>query len=119
MNKKQTKLGFFELLVDGNLKLLGRTILIQSASGWNGVSNTPGGPPTYMPGYMGSHNEAMFYKEGKKPEVFSRLSLTKSFRKKAMDYFKDCSVLKNKIDKKEFKREDLQEIVKFYNSSCN
>ncbi len=119
LNKKQTKLGFFELLVDGGLRLVGRTVSVQSGGGWNGVSNIPGGAPTYMPGYMGSHNQVMFLKEGKKPEIFNQISLTKSFRKRAMDYFKDCPVLKNKIDKKEFTKEDLQSIVKFYNTSCN
>ncbi|AUC80804.1 hypothetical protein CW733_01095 [Lacinutrix sp. Bg11-31] len=64
---------------------------------------------------MGSHNQVMFLKAGEKSKIFNQISLTKSFRKRAMDYFKNCTVLKNKIDKKEFVKEDLQDIVKFYN----
>ncbi|WP_299386653.1 hypothetical protein [uncultured Lacinutrix sp.] len=119
LNKKQSKLGFVELMVDGNLRLVGRTVAVQSGGGWNGATGAPGAAPVYMPGYMGSHNQVMFLKEGEKPQIFNQVSLTKSFRKRAMDYFKDCPTLKNKIDKKEFIKEDLQDIVKFYNSSCN
>lgn len=119
LNKKQTKLGFVELLVDGKLRLVGRTVAVQSGGGWNGATGAPGSAPVYIPGYMGSHNQVMFLKEGEKPKIFNQISLTKSFKKRASEYFKDCPVLKNKIDKKEFIKEDLQAIVKFYNSSCN
>ena len=119
LNKKQSKLGFVELLVDGELRLVGRTVAVQSGGGWNHSTGAPGTAPVYVPGYMGSHNQVMFLKAGEKPKIFNQVSLTKSFRKRAMDYFKDCPKLKNKIDKKEFEKEDLQTIVKFYNSSCN
>ena len=119
LNKKQSKLGFVELMVEGNLRLVGRTVAVQSGGGWNGAMGAAGAAPVYIPGYMGSHNQVMFLKEGQKPKIFNQVSLTKSFRKRAMDYFEDCPTLKNKIENKEFVKEDLQEIVKFYNSSCN
>jgi len=117
-NKKQTKLGFVELMVDGDLRLVGRTVAVQSG-GWNYGAGAPGAAPVYLPGFMGSHNQVMFLKDGEKPKIFNQVSLTKSFRKRAMDYFKVCPKLKNKIDNKELVKEDLKEIVKFYNSSCN
>jgi hypothetical protein len=41
-----------------------------------------------------------------------------SFRKDLMEYFSDCPELATKIDKKEFKKDHLIEIVRFYNSYC-
>lgn len=39
-----------------------------------------------------------------------------SFRKDMIEYFSDCPELSAKIDKKEFKKDHLIEIVRFYNS---
>ncbi|WP_047545187.1 hypothetical protein [Psychroserpens sp. Hel_I_66] len=121
LNNKQTRIGFVELMVDGNLQLVGRTVRVQNAGTWQpGVAGPSGlSAPVYMPGYMGSHNQVMILREGSKPQIFNQVSLTKSFRKRAMEYFEDCPVLKAKIEKKEFVKEDLQDIVNFYNSSCN
>ena len=121
LNRKQTKLGFVELMVDGDLRLVGRTVLVQSGGGWTPGTQGPAGlgAPVYMPGFMGSHNQVMILRDGKKPQIFNQVSLTKSFRKRAMDYFEDCPVLRTKLEKKEFVKEDLQKIVEFYNSSCN
>lgn len=118
LNKKKTKLGFVELMEDGDLKLVGRTVMVNSGGGWvnNGV---PGAAPIYTPGFMGSHNQVMFLKDGKKPQVFNNASIFKSFRKRAIEYFKDCTSLVNKIENKEFVKEDLREIVRFYNTKCN
>jgi hypothetical protein len=118
LNKNQTKLGFVELLVDGELRLVARTVSVNSGGGWT-QTGAPGSAPTYTPGFMGSHNQVMFLKEGEKPEVFNDANIFKSFRKRAMDYFEDCPSLVNKLEKKEFVDDDLREIVKYYNSTCN
>jgi hypothetical protein len=68
---------------------------------------------------MGSHNQVMFLKEGEKPKVFNQVSLTKSFKNRAIDYFEDCPALQLKLENKEFVKEDLQDIVKFYNANCD
>lgn len=44
---------------------------------------------------------------------------TKNFKKAASDYFKDCQMLVKKIQNKEFKKRDLEEIVEYYNTACN
>lgn len=41
-----------------------------------------------------------------------------SFRKDMIEYFSDCPELVAKIERKEFKRDHLIEIVRFYNSYC-
>lgn len=42
-----------------------------------------------------------------------------SFKNKIADYFSDCPVLQKKILNKEYRREDLIKIVKFYNNQCS
>jgi hypothetical protein len=43
---------------------------------------------------------------------------TNQFRKIMMEYFSDCPELVTKIEKKEFERQHIREIVGFYNSYC-
>lgn len=117
LNEKKTKQGFAEILVDGELRLVGRTIMVQSGGTWQNTG-APGSAPTYLPGYMGSHNQVMLFREGRKAQVFNQVSLSKSFRKRAINYFSDCPSLQVKLDKKEYKKEDLQAIVRYYNSNC-
>ncbi|QXP79729.1 MULTISPECIES: hypothetical protein [Winogradskyella] len=119
LNNRQTKMGFAEILVDGALKLVGRTVSVQSGGGFMPTAGAPNMAPIYHPGYMGSHNQVLILRDGETPEIFNQVSLTKSFRKRAMEYFEDCPVLKTKIETKEFKKEDLQDIIRFYNSNCN
>lgn len=117
MNEKKTKLGFVEILVEGKLRLVGRTVMVQSGGMWvpgPGVNSAP----VYQPGFMGSHNQVMFLREGEEPVIFNQANTLKSFRERAMEYFEDCPSLRTKLDNKEFKMEDLQEIVRYYNSTC-
>ena len=44
---------------------------------------------------------------------------SRSFKKAGSKYFKDCSSLVQKIKKKEFKKKNIEEAVKYYNSKCN
>lgn len=43
---------------------------------------------------------------------------SKSFKKASSEYFKDCPVLVDKIEKGEYKKRDLRAIIEFYNNSC-
>ncbi len=119
INQRQTRMGFVELMVDGKLKLVGRTVSVQTGGGFMPATGAPNSAPIYQPGFMGIHNQVMILREGEKPEVFNQVSLLKSFKNRAMDYFEDCPVLKTKLENKDFVKEDLQDIVKFYNSNCN
>ena len=46
------------------------------------------------------------------------LSLNSSFYKRAVKYFSDCDVLSKKIDKGEFSKNKILEIVQYYNDIC-
>jgi len=46
------------------------------------------------------------------------LSLNNSFYKRAVKYFSDCDVLSKKIDKGEFSKNKILEIVQYYNDIC-
>jgi len=43
---------------------------------------------------------------------------SKNFKKAASEYFSDCTSLVSKIQNKEFKKRDIEEIVTYYNTSC-
>lgn len=42
---------------------------------------------------------------------------SKSFKKTAADFFKDCPIIVEKVTNGSYKKDDLEEIVNFYNSS--
>ncbi|WP_223033820.1 hypothetical protein [Hanstruepera marina] len=98
-NSKKTKLGFAELVVDGELKLLKRKV-----SNGNGYS-------------LNVVEETLFQQYDNVPVEFNYVEL-QSFRNRAMAYFQDCQSLVKKIESKVYKRKDLEAIVKYYNSNC-
>ncbi|RZS98804.1 hypothetical protein [Aquimarina brevivitae] len=67
-----------------------------------------------------SINDYYVKKEGE--EAVTHLGSTqlfsKNFKKAASDYFADCPVLVEKIQQREFKKKDIEAIVRFYNSQC-
>ncbi|CAM3668332.1 hypothetical protein [Flavobacterium chungbukense] len=46
-------------------------------------------------------------------------NISKNFKKAASEFFKDCPVLVEKINNKEFKKDDIFQVVKFYNTKCD
>ena len=61
----------------------------------------------------------LFRKGEKKATKVSRNSLTTPFRKKMSKYFSDCKKLSKRIKGKIYNYEDLEKIVKYYNSNCS
>lgn len=98
-NKKKTKKGFAELIVDGKVKLLKRKV--------NYTSNNR----------ISLITESLLVRNDEVPIPFNYAEL-KSFRKRAMEFFSDCSSLVSKIENKIFKREELIAIVNYYNDNC-
>lgn len=49
----------------------------------------------------------------------SNRAWNRSFRKKAIKFFKDYPELSNKVDKNEYKKRIIKSIVNFYNQNCN
>jgi hypothetical protein len=41
-----------------------------------------------------------------------------TFKKDMINYFSDCPKLVEKIESKDFRKDDLESIVRFYNSNC-
>lgn len=58
------------------------------------------------------------HSEGRGNPVIPYTHLSRKFKKSAKAYFQDCPSLVEKIQSKEYKREDVIEMVDFYNSEC-
>ena len=50
--------------------------------------------------------------------ITSTGGFSKNFVKSASEFFNDCLILVEKIKKKEYKKRDIREVVKFYNTNC-
>lgn len=79
----------------------------------------PGQPNTFVSSY--SYSNYYVGKEGSK--LVKRLTskgtlFDKNFRKAAMAYFKDCPSLIKLIENRTYRKQDLEEIVKYYNEKC-
>lgn len=94
-NKKKTKFGYAELVVDGKVKLLKRSYVDSRTT----MSKT----------------QTLYLKEEGLPINFNNI---KSFKKEAQAYFSDCSMLCSKIENRTFRRKDAIKIAEFYNSNC-
>ncbi|EDP71790.1 hypothetical protein FBALC1_04862 [Flavobacteriales bacterium ALC-1] len=123
LDKKKKKQGFAELIVDGKVKLVGRTVMYTSTTTvHHGTTVSAGGelitfPPIYNH-HSGTHNNLLVVREGHKAIKINHVSLFKAFKKRASEFFSDCQSLVSKIENKEFKKEDLIAIVEYYNSNC-
>jgi hypothetical protein len=99
-NKKNSKFGFAELVIDGSVKLVRRAVFNSSGQ------------------RMETLTESLFVRDDDMAIPFNYAEL-KSFKKRAKAYFEDCPELVYKIENETFKRKDLVEIAVFYNSNCN
>lgn len=95
-NKKKTKFGYAELVVDGEVKLLKRSYVDSRTTQ--------------------AKNQFLFLRKG---DFVRMLYSIKSFRKEAIKYFSDCPALCAKLENKTFKRKDVVKIVTFYNNNCS
>ncbi len=98
---------FLKLEVDGFLKLFSFFF-------------TQGSPGTYSAstGVTGAYNynlERYVLQKGNE-ELKKAKSL--SFKKDMFAYLGDCPRLTDKIDNKDFKKDDIEFVVKFYNANC-
>jgi len=106
-NKNKSKLGFAELLIDGELRLLTRSVSHSNNSG--GMNN----------GFTISMFEQQLiqFRNEVPLEIYNTVKM-ESFKKRAMEYFQDCPSLVSKIEAKTFKSDDLAVILKYYNDNC-
>jgi len=100
---------FLKLAIDGHLKLYDYYYTQITP----GMSNPMSG--TMSVGSVYSVDSYLLEKENDE-----LTSIRKSkFKKDMCKYFSDCSLLIEKIKEKEFGKEDIEAIVRFYNSKCN
>ncbi len=115
-NKKTPLL--LEILKEGKVTLY-RNVRWNSFGGaptWNATGTmyfTKGYTYPISNYYVSRDNKDVVFHLGAKGSLF-----TKNFKKAASEYFKDCKALVNKIQKKEFRKKDIIEIVGFYNTNC-
>lgn len=95
--RNKVQLGFAELIIDGKIKLVKRTV---SDDGRGTV-----------------FKESLLIRNEEEAVIFNYIEL-KSFKKRASEYFDDCPDLISRINKKRYNRKNLQAIVKFYNDNC-
>jgi hypothetical protein len=98
-NEKKGKLGFAKLIIDGTIKLVRRS-----------VSNT-------SDNRLRIYKESLLVRDNNEAIVFNYAEL-KSFKKRALEYFSDCSSLVSKIEDEKYKRNDLEDLVNYYNDNC-
>lgn len=72
-------------------------------------------------GYWGSMTYSYLRKTKEKEATYLASSawVALNFRKKASEFFTDCPALVSKIQNRELKRADLEEIIDYYNTQCN
>ncbi len=98
---------FLRIEIDGNLKLFSYSYTQQYPGMYNGSTGVTTG---------GSYRLEKFALQ--KGERTLKVPADLTFRKDMSDYFNDCPDLVRKIENKEFRKNDLKAIVKFYNEYC-
>jgi hypothetical protein len=99
---------FLKLEIDGRLKLFNYFFTKRSPGMYNATTGMTTG------GF--SYGTEKFILQKEEDELFRPISLT--FRKDMVEYFRDCPALVERIENKEFRMNDLESIVIFYNLNC-
>ena len=99
---------FLKIEIDGKLKLFNYYYTQSSGGMYNGATGTMTG------GYSYSVEKYIL----QKGELELKRTKGLMFRKDMVEYFGDCPELSKKIQEKEFRKDDMQAIVRFYNNNC-
>ncbi|PIB30619.1 hypothetical protein [Maribacter sp. 4G9] len=102
-----------QLLEEGSVSLYRDYMTVMYMSGMG----MPGSAPV-----MNSNSIVDYYvrREGQPAEhLASNQLFSKNFKKAASQYFEDCPELVQRIQNHEYQKRDIQEVVSYYNSSCN
>lgn len=103
----ENKKGLFQVITSGKASLYARSVSVTSASG------PAGGFQVYS---FNNFNEFYVIRDGEElasPMITARIS--RSFKKRAMEYFSDCSALVAKLENKTYQKEDIKEVMEEYN----
>ncbi|MCR9181334.1 MAG: hypothetical protein NXH73_00260 [Flavobacteriaceae bacterium] len=93
-------------LVDGIASLYKRSEIVVTGAG-------PMGPTT--------SSKTSFYVKRADEKIAVNIGINdlfKSYKKTSIDFFSDCPKLVSKLENKEFKKREIEEVVVFYNENC-
>lgn len=111
----KNKKGLFKVISSGKTTLYARSVSITSSTPiYMGGSN--GGTWNHWNYSFSDFNEFYILKEKAKiarPLITARIS--RSFKKRAMEYFSDCPNLVSKLDERIYVKDDIKDIVDEYN----
>tara|TARA_R110002072_G_scaffold274791_3_gene435753 strand:+ start:5541 stop:6104 length:564 start_codon:yes stop_codon:yes gene_type:complete len=94
-------------LVEGNVSLYTRSEMVATGSGPMG--------PTFT-------NSITYYVKRTNEKIAVNIGINdlfKSYKKTSTDFFSDCPKLVSKLENKEFKKKEIEEVVIFYNENCS
>jgi len=83
-----------------------------------------GGGMGRMGGMTMGYSMDNYYVSKDDSDVVTKLTIVgtffgKNFKKAASEYFSDCQDLVDRIQNKTYRKRDIEEIVRFYNTKCN
>ncbi|MEM6718329.1 MAG: hypothetical protein AAF611_03340 [Bacteroidota bacterium] len=114
VSKKRHEL--FKKIVEGKATLYSRIVAYtEGSSGEQELSFTD----DFVMTDLNDYGEFYVLREGEKiASPLITLRLSRSFKKRAMEYFSDCPEIVAKLKDKTFRQEDIKEVVTMYNQ-CN
>ena len=108
----------FEIVTRGKATLYARRVSVSGATPMFGAAAATGmGPLNYWSYSFDNYNEFYVMRSGEtvaSPLITIRLS--RSFRKRAIDYFDDCPSLTQKLEQKLYEEEDIKTVIETYNA---
>ncbi|WAC02125.1 hypothetical protein N7U66_20505 [Lacinutrix neustonica] len=115
ISKKRT--GIFKIITKGKATLYAKNVSVNNSSGPAYMGGVNGGTPMY---YMYSYADFdEFYVLRENEEIASPLITirpSRSFRHRAKEYFADCTSVVLKLKNKDYRKEDIKEMVEAYNN---
>jgi len=114
----EKKKGLFKVISSGKATLYARSVSITNSTPMY-MGGPNGGTWNHWNYSFSDFNEFYVLKEDEKiasPLITARIS--RSFKKRAMEYFFDCPNLVSKLDKRIYVKDDIKDVVDEYNA-CN
>ncbi len=111
----EKKRGLFKVISSGKATLYARSVSITNSSPMF-MAGPNGGTWNYWNYSFNDFNEFYVLKENEEiasPLITARIS--RSFKKRAMEYFSDCSSVVSKLDEKIYIKDDIKDVVDEYN----
>lgn len=106
-----------EVIEEGNVCLYkNNSFGLQFGIGASAGISTSGGVFAGVGPSLNYDMKSVFYV--KRPNESYATDITFSFKSRSLRYFADCKILIEKINKKEFKKETITQMVYYYNDYC-